>query len=54
MQRGQCLIYNGTHKTLVLLLSTEICVCKLIETRLCSATNSGVRCVQSELNTTRL
>ena len=50
MQRGKCPIYNSTLSTFVYLLSTEICVCKLLETR--SAANSSVRCfVQSELST---
>ena len=46
--------YTPFHFSFTVPLSTNICVCKLIETRLCSAANSGARCVQSELNTTRL
>ena len=52
MLRCQSPFYKGTLETFVCLSSTEICVCKLRNTRLNSASNSCVRCFEFILHTT--
>ena len=54
MQKEECPINNGTFKTFVCSLSTEICVCKVTLTLTVSWKWRHVHCVcnvQSELNT---